>query len=142
VVIGCNTIGHLAAGWVHLQRIGDDTSGREWERTRKMGVNTLAFRAPQHGAFFEADADCVGLTNLVPWELTKQWLHLLSRSGTPLFVSASPDALSPQVRAALKTAFTYAAKPAPLAEPLDWLETTTPARWNFAGEEVEYQWAL
>ena len=142
VVIGCNTIGHLSAGLVHLQRIGADTSGLEWERTRKMGVNTLAFRASQHGAFFEADADCVGLTNQVPWELTRQWLHLLSRSGTPLFVSASPDALSPEVCTALKTAYTHAAKPAPLAEPLDWMETTTPARWSFAGEEVEYQWAL
>ena len=52
VLIGCNTIGHLAAGLFEIQRTGDDTSGREWERTRRMGVNTLAFRLPQHGAFF------------------------------------------------------------------------------------------
>src|ERR1035441_9526485 len=32
VLIGCNTIGHLAAGLVEAQRIGDDTSGREWSR--------------------------------------------------------------------------------------------------------------
>ena len=43
-LIGCNTIGHLGAGLFELQRIGDDTSGNEWSRTRKMGVNTLAFR--------------------------------------------------------------------------------------------------
>ena len=35
VVIGCNTIGHLGAGLFELQRTGDDTSGREWERTRR-----------------------------------------------------------------------------------------------------------
>ena len=62
VVIGCNTIGHLGAGFFELQRTGDDTSGREWERTRKMGVNTMAFRLPQHGTFFAADADCAPIT--------------------------------------------------------------------------------
>ena len=62
VVIGCNTIGHLGAGLFELQRTGDDTSGREWERTRKMGVNTMAFRLPQHGTFFAADADCAPIT--------------------------------------------------------------------------------
>src|SRR5262249_25161944 len=33
VLIGCNTVGHLGAGLFELQRTGDDTSGREWERT-------------------------------------------------------------------------------------------------------------
>ena len=37
-------------------RTGDDTSGRIWERTRRMGVNTLAFRLPQHNAFYHIDA--------------------------------------------------------------------------------------
>src|SRR5690606_29305239 len=34
VVLGCNVVGHLAAGLVDAQRTGDDTSGREWDRTR------------------------------------------------------------------------------------------------------------
>ena len=93
MLLGCNTIGHLTAGLFELQRIGDDTSGRDWNRTRKMGVNTLAFRIPQHGAFFAIDADCVGVTNAVPWRFNRQWLDLLARSGTPLFVSVAPDAL-------------------------------------------------
>ena len=38
-LIGCNTISHLAAGVFELNRIGDDTSGNEWSRTLKMGVN-------------------------------------------------------------------------------------------------------
>ena len=46
LVMGCNTFGHLCAGNVHLQRIGDDTSGREWERTRKMGVNAFGLSRP------------------------------------------------------------------------------------------------
>ncbi|PYT32182.1 MAG: hypothetical protein DMG58_10690 [Acidobacteria bacterium] len=43
------------------------TSGRDWNRTRRMGVNTLAFRGVQHGAFFATDADCVGIMAAVPW---------------------------------------------------------------------------
>jgi alpha-galactosidase len=62
LLIGCNTIGHLSAVLVHLQRVGDDTSGRVWARTRKMGINSLAFRILQHETFFAVDADCVGLT--------------------------------------------------------------------------------
>ncbi len=78
LVIGCNTVSHLSAGHFEICRVGDDTSGTEWPRTRKMGVNTLAFRGPQHGAFYVADADCVGVTNAVPWSLTRQWLDLLA----------------------------------------------------------------
>src|ERR1700712_5982046 len=75
-VIGCNTLSHLSAGLFELNRIGDDTSGKEWERTRKMGVNTLGFRMVQHHNFYAADGDCVGLTNQVPWHKNKQWMHL------------------------------------------------------------------
>ena len=104
-LLGCNTVGHLAAGLFEVQRTGDDTSGRDWSRTRKMGVNTLAFRAAQQGAFFDVDADCVGLTKAIPWSLNRQWLDLLSRSGTPLFVSAAPDAVGPEQRSALRRSF-------------------------------------
>jgi alpha-galactosidase len=57
IIIGCNTVGHLGAGIFEVQRIGDDTSGRDWNRTRKMGVNAVGFRLPQHRAFFLADPE-------------------------------------------------------------------------------------
>ena len=140
VIIGCNTIGHLGAGLFELQRTGDDTSGKQWDKTRRMGVNTLAYRGVQHGTFFAADADCVGLTTAIPWQLNKQWLDLLSRSGTPLFISAAPDAVGAEQRKALREAFARAAVPREVAEPLDWLDTTTPERWSCAGETVAYDW--
>jgi alpha-galactosidase len=140
VVIGCNTIGHLAAGLVEIQRTGDDTSGNVWERTRKMGINTLAFRAAQHGTFFAVDADCVGLTKHIPWEKNRQWLDLLSRSGTPLFVSADPLATGPEQAAALREAFAIAAEQQPLGEPLDWLNSTSPRQWKLQGERRDYDW--
>jgi alpha-galactosidase len=139
-LIGCNTIGHLAAGLVQAQRIGDDTSGREWSRTRKMGVNTLAFRLPQHNAFFAADADCVPLTREIPWNLTRQWLDLVARSGTALFISADPAAVQPDQKPALKAALAAAARVQEAGVPLDWMDTTTPEHWRLDGEEVRFDW--
>ncbi|MDB6066421.1 MAG: glycoside hydrolase clan [Pedosphaera sp.] len=142
VILGCNTIGHLSAGIFELQRIGDDTSGREWARTRKMGVNSLAFRAPQQGTFFAVDGDCAGqvTTDSVPWEKNRQWLDLLSRSGTPLFVSFPRDTVSPVQEQALRVALAAAARRQLLAEPIDWQEKRTPAMWKLDGEKVEFSW--
>jgi len=140
LVIGCNTVSHLSAGVFDISRIGDDTSGRDWPRTRKMGVNTLAFRGAQHGAFYVADADCVGVTTAVPWSFNRQWLDLLARSGTMLFVSLAPDALSDEVRRDLRAALALAAKPQPLGEPLDWQQSSWPGRWRLMGKDVSYDW--
>lgn len=142
VIIGCNALGHLAAGIFELQRTGDDTSGLEWKRTRQNGVNTLAFRSIQNGAFFAVDADCVGLAHAgaVPWEKNRQWLDLVARSGTPLFVSWRRQLAGPEVRQALREAFLRASQPAPTAEPLDWMETSAPRHWRFGGTDVTYDW--
>jgi len=139
-IIGCNTFGHLSAGLFELQRTGDDTSGRDFERTRRMGVNTLAFRGPQHRAFFDLDADCAPITPQVPWDLATQWLDLVARSGTALFVSPDPAAVTVSSKQALRRAFAAAAQPRELAEPLDWMETTTPGRWRIDGSAKEYGW--
>jgi alpha-galactosidase len=141
LVLGCNTVGHLSAGLFELSRTGDDTSGKHWERTRKMGINTLAMRMPQHGTFCAVDADCVGLTGQVPWELNGQWLDVLSRSGTPLFVSPDPAALDAPRREALRAAFAVAAAPRAASRALDWLETTQPRRWVHADGAAAYRWA-
>ena len=140
LIIGCNTVSHLSAGIFDICRIGDDTSGREWARTRKMGVNTLAFRGPQHGTFYVGDADCVGVTNAVPWAFNRQWLDLLARSGTMLFLSLAPDALGEAQRRDLRDALAIAARPQPLGEPLDWQQTAWPSRWRLMGKEVTYDW--
>lgn len=140
LVIGCNTVSHLSAGHFEICRVGDDTSGTEWARTRKMGVNTLAFRGVQHGAFYVADADCVGVTNAVPWAMNRQWLDLLARSGTMLFTSLAPDALGADQRRDLKAAFALAAVHQPLAEPLDWRRSIYPSKWTLLGKEQIFDW--
>ena len=141
VVIGCNTVSHLTAGRFALNRIGDDTSGIDWSRNPKMGVNTLAFRGVHQDAFYGADADCAPITTGIAWEKLERWLDLLSRSGTPLFVSVDRAAVTPAVRTALRDALSRASGPLPLAEPLDWLKTATPERWKFGQETLTYDWS-
>lgn len=140
-IISCNTISHLSAGVFELNRIGDDTSGNEWERTRKMGVNTLAFRGVQNGIFYAADADCVGLTNKVPWAKNKQWMELVANSGTPLFISAQPDATGTEQKESIKKSFKAASQNLPLAEPIDWMTNKVPEKWKLNGEMVTFDWS-
>jgi alpha-galactosidase len=139
-IIGCNTMSHLSAGVFELNRIGDDTSGKEWARTKKMGINTLGFRLPQHNTFYAADGDCVGLTKDVPWDKNRQWLQLLAESGSPLFISAEIDILDADKKAAIKTAFANAARVQPTAEPLDWMANQFPAKWKLNNKEVTFNW--
>lgn len=142
VIIGCNTVGHLAAGLVAVQRTGDDTSGRQWERTRRMGVNSLATRLPQHGSFFTLDADCVPATPQTPWRLNRQFLDLVAKSGTALFVSIDPAELRPDVDRDLAAGVRMALDggvPGGV-EPLDAEFSSTPRRWRVSGQEVQYDW--
>jgi len=142
VIIGCNALDHFAAGLFEIQRTGDDTSGYEWDRTRKMGPNTVGMRAIHHGTFYASDGDCFGLTktDAIPWRLNSQWLDLVSRSGTALFVSWKRELTTPEIRDALETALRRAAKVQPVGEPLDWMEHLRPVRWRFGDEIRNYNW--
>jgi alpha-galactosidase len=141
LILGCNTIGHLSVGLFDLSRTGDDVSGRNWERTRRTGVNTLAFRLPQHKVFFGLDADCVPITAGIPWAMSQQWLEAVSESGTVLLVSAERDALGKEQLQAVKEAFARCAQ-RPEAEPADWLSTRTPAIWQTGSKAKHYEWTL
>ncbi|MFN8573740.1 MAG: hypothetical protein U0132_16915 [Gemmatimonadaceae bacterium] len=140
LVIGCNTVSHLSAGRFELYRIGDDSSGSDWRRTRKMGINSFAFRAPQHGAFYAADPDCVAVLRKQSWPLTQRWLELLARSGTVLMTSIEPGALGAEQRRALKSALAVAAEPRPVAEPLDWERSIYPTRWRMMQTTRTFDW--
>jgi alpha-galactosidase len=140
LIIGCNTFSHLSAGLFELNRIGDDTSGLEWDRTKKMGVNTLAFRSFHQGVFYAADADCVALTEKVEWNKTRQWLELVTKSGTPLFISAQPAAIGPEQKAVIKECMQLASEEQDVAEPLDWMENRCPRQWYLNGNRKTLNW--
>lgn len=142
LILGCNTIGHLGAGYMHINRTGDDTSGVIWERTRFMGVNTLAFRLPQHGKFYEIDADCVGIDGGISWSMNKQWADVLAQSGTPLFISVRPNILNETEKQELHEILKVASKQEHHVIPVDWEETTCPEHWQDKGHDIDckYQW--
>lgn len=142
LILGCNTIGHLGAGYMHINRTGDDTSGVDWERTRFMGVNTLAFRLPQHGKFYEIDADCVGIDGGISWSMNKQWADVLAQSGTPLFISVRPNILDETEKQELYEILKVASKQEHHVIPVDWEETTCPEHWQDKDHDIDckYQW--
>lgn len=142
LILGCNTIGHLGAGYMHINRTGDDTSGVIWERTRFMGVNTLAFRLPQHGKFYEIDADCVGIDGGISWSMNKQWADVLAKSGTPLFISVRPNILDETEKQELHEILKVASKQEHHVIPVDWEETTCPECWQDKDHDIDckYQW--
>lgn len=142
LILGCNTIGHLGAGYMHINRTGDDTSGVIWERTRFMGVNTLAFRLPQHGKFYEIDADCVGIDGGISWSMNKQWADVLAQSGTPLFISVRPNILNETEKQELHEILKVASKQEYHVIPVDWEETTCPEHWQDKDHDIDckYQW--
>ena len=140
LVLGCNVIGHLAAGYVHLNRTGDDTSGKEWERTRRYGINTLAFRMLHHQNFYESDADCVGIMGLIDWSLNRKWLEAVASSGTPLFVSPDPKVIGDKERADLKNAYKINSVQADELIPLDWMENVCPEKWLLNGKPISFEW--
>lgn len=142
LILGCNTIGHLGAGYMHINRTGDDTSGVIWERTRFMGVNTLAFRLPQHGKFYEIDADCVGIDGGISWSMNKQWADVLAKSGTSLFISVRPNILDETEKQELHEILKVASKQEHHVIPVDWEETTCPEHWQDKDHDIDckYQW--
>ena len=140
LIMGCNTISHLSAGIFDIQRTGDDTSGLDFERTKKYGINTLAFRMCHHNAFYAVDADCVGITRHIDWKTNKKWLDVLSKSGTPLFVSIAEDCYTDEIKNDIKTAMENADKNNKISRPLDWFETKTPKKWQSSFGIDEYEW--
>lgn len=140
LILGCNTVGHLAAGLEHLQRTGDDTSGLLWERTMRMGVNALAFRMPQHRTFFDCDADCFCAAGPIPWDFNRRWGKLLAKSGTPFFFSVAPGLLSAEQNRELAGFLKDAAAQEHIAEPLDWQKTIFPQEWKSGGEVLRFDW--
>ena len=140
VLLGCATISHLSAGIVEIGRTGADINGMSWDITRRMGVNTLAFRMMMDRHFFAVDADCVGITGLLPWEKNRQWLKILVCSGTPLFVSCKPGVLDAAQLEELREAYRRNAVQNDELIPLDWMENVCPERWSLNGEEITFDW--
>lgn len=139
VIMGCNTYNHLAAGIHQIQRSGLDTSGGQWNTTRKMGVNSLAFRLPQNNNFFITDPDCAAITKMVPTEMNIRFFEACAISGTSLFISITPGMLSDADKKRLADGFKIADKGTEM-EPLDWFDNNCPREYLVDGKVHSFKW--
>jgi alpha-galactosidase len=80
------------------------------------------------------------LTQNVEWQKTRQWLELVTQSGTPLFLSAQAAATGSEQKAVIKECMQIAAEKQAVAEPLDWLENPYPRHWRLNGAEITFDW--
>jgi alpha-galactosidase len=90
------------------------------------------------------DADMVGITEAIPWELSRQWLLVLAHSGTATIVAPGPPSRGAEQRAALREAFRIVAAGGSTAKPVDWFQTSTPEHWQSDGAgspESRYRWS-
>lgn len=94
-VIGCNTVNHLTAGVHQCQRSGGDTSGRNFEITRRQGLKCMA-RLPQNNTFFAVDPDCAAFTDRVSHRLNLDFLEMSAVTGVVTLASVTPRSLSAQ----------------------------------------------
>ena len=121
-------------------RIGDDTSGKNFNRTRKMGVNSLAFRMPQHNTFYLCDADCVGITDAIAWQDNKMWLRLIAMSGTPLFISCDAMQLNDEQRSDIQRSINQALNHQYDIRPQHWESSRYPEEWASTTEYALFDW--
>ena len=73
--------------------------------------------------------------------MSRQWLQAVTNSGTVLLVSPEPDAVGKEQRDALSKAFQRCLQ-TPQSEPLDWLDSRTPAEWRSVTETQTYDWIM
>ena len=92
-VIGCNVIGHLCAGIHSTYRTGNDTSGRSFEWTRRLGVNSV-MRLPLNDTFYRADPDCAAFTERVDASLNLDYLEMCAYTGMTTLASVTPGILT------------------------------------------------
>jgi alpha-galactosidase len=67
-------------------------------------------------------------------------MELVAKSGTPLFISAQPDAVGTEQKSFIKECFKFASQELPVGEPLDWLETPLPSKWKLNEEIRKFNW--
>ena len=141
LIMGCNTINHLAAGIHQIQRSGNDTSGRHFENTRRYGVHSMV-RAPQNNAFFKTDPDCAAFTPKVSIPLNLDFLEMAAITGSATFASVTPGILNANEEKRLQEIFNIADK---IEYPdyacvCDWTRTAVPSEFEFMGKTYNYNW--
>lgn len=141
LVIGCNTINHLAAGIHPIQRVGGDTSGHCFEWTRRQGIHSM-MRMIQNDTFFRVDPDCAAFTEKVSHEMNLEFMEAMAITGATVFASVKPGILNTKEKERIGEIFRIAdtLKKEEYAEILDWDRTIIPSEFLFRGKAISYDW--
>lgn len=141
LIMGCNTVNHLAAGVHQIQRSGNDTSGRHFEFTRRFGVHSM-MRAPQNNAFFRTDPDCAAFTAKVSIPLNLDFLEMAAITGSATFASVTPGILNSAEEKRLQEIFSIADRiePKDFATITDWTRTAVPSEFKYLDKDYIYNW--
>ena len=140
-VIGCNTISHLTAGIHSTYRIGNDTSGRAFEWTRRDGINSL-MRLPLNNVFYNADPDCAPFTERVKFEANLDFLEMCALTGMTTLASIKPGFLSEEQMKEVNRVFLIADADKDRYGLLDFDKNAFPERFISADGKTEkrYNW--
>ena len=92
-VIGCNTVSHLTAGIHSTYRVGNDTSGRSFEWTRRNGINSM-MRLPLNDTLYRVDPDCAAFTERVDADINLDFLEMCAITGVTTLASVTPGILT------------------------------------------------
>lgn len=141
LILGCNTISHLAAGVHQIQRVGNDTSGISFEWTRRHGIHSM-MRLPQTGTFYSVDPDCAAFTDRVSKQLNFDFLEATAISGCAVFASVTPGIFNSEDEKRMNDILKVSSKlkKEDYAIPVDWTYTTAPGEYEFKGQKYSYNW--
>jgi alpha-galactosidase len=138
-VIGCNTVGHLAAGIHSIQRVGYDTSGTSFEYTACNGPNSM-MRLPLNGNFFMIDADCAAFTKEVPFQPNLDFLKACAVTGTTTMAAIAPDILTPEQKKEVAKVFRIADKNQLHCGIENFEKTSSPEIFVDGDDRFEFEW--
>ena len=67
-------------------------------------------------------------------------MELVVKSGSPLFISAQPEATGTLQKEVIKQCFKLASQNIPVGEPLDWMESAFPKKWKLNEKVETFDW--
>jgi len=138
-VIGCNVVGHLAAGIHSACRVGGDTSGRSWEISVRNGVNSM-MRLPLNDTFYRADPDCAAFTERVDADANLDFLEMCAITGVTALASVTPGILTAEQMERIRRIYRIADRGEKRLGIVNFEKTATPETFSDGEETRTFDW--
>lgn len=136
VIMGCNAIGHLGTGFMHIHT-PETVEEMFHSDNAYLSVNSVAFRLPQHRNFFFIHPGVLA-AEAIHWEKVRPAVHMIARSGIPLFLTVNnPEQM---MNEDIREIFAEASGMHLEMEPVDWEQSGLPSVWEVDGENIIYEW--